>query len=105
MCILKGFPTALKSKTSFPFGIWFANANTLYVADEGHGETTFSTAKNEYTEAAASTTAGLQKWVFNSAAGEWQLKYTLQSGLKLGQPYTIAGYPTGDNAATGLPRP
>jgi hypothetical protein len=103
MCILKGFPTALKSKTSFPFGIWFANANTLYVADEGNGETTFSTAKNEYTEAAASTTAGLQKWVFNSAAGEWQLKYTLQSGLKLGQPYTIAGYPTGDNAATGLP--
>jgi hypothetical protein len=27
----------------------------------------------------------------------------LQAGLKLGQPYTIAGYPTGDNAATGLP--
>jgi hypothetical protein len=35
MCVLKGFPTALKSKTSFPFGIWFADANTLYVADEG----------------------------------------------------------------------
>jgi hypothetical protein len=103
MCILKGFPTALKSKSAFPFGIWFANANTLYVADEGNGETTYSSAKNEYTEAAASTTAGLQKWVFNSAAGEWKLAYTLQSGLKLGQPYTIAGYPTGDNAATGLP--
>src|SRR3984957_1758070 len=27
MCIFKGFPTALKSKSSFPFGIWFANAN------------------------------------------------------------------------------
>jgi hypothetical protein len=103
MCILKGFPTALKSKTSFPFGIWFANANTLYVADEGNGETTYSTTKNEYTEAAASSTAGLQKWVFNSTAGEWKLAYTLQSGLRLGQPYTIAGYPTGDNAATGLP--
>jgi hypothetical protein len=103
MCILKGFPTALKSKTAFPFGIWFANANTLYVADEGNGETTYSTSKNEYTEAAASTTAGLQKWVFNSTAGEWQLAYTLQSGLKLGQPYTVAKYPTGDNAATGLP--
>ncbi len=38
MCILKGFPTALKTKTAFPFGIWFANANTLYVADEGNGE-------------------------------------------------------------------
>jgi hypothetical protein len=103
MCILKGFPTALKSKSAFPFGIWFANANTLYVADEGNGETTFSTSTNEYTEAAAQTTAGLQKWVFNSAANEWKLAYTLQSGLNLGKPYTVPGYPTGDNAATGLP--
>src|SRR6516164_3569822 len=39
MCILNGFPTALKSKTSFPFGIWFANPTTLYVADEGNGTT------------------------------------------------------------------
>jgi hypothetical protein len=37
MCILKGFPTALKSKTSFPFGIWFASPTVLYVADEGTG--------------------------------------------------------------------
>jgi len=37
MCILNGFPTKLKTKTSFPFGLWFANANTLYVADEGDG--------------------------------------------------------------------
>jgi hypothetical protein len=103
MCILKGFPTALKSKTSFPFGIWFANADTLYVADEGNGETAFSTSKNEYTEAAAQTTAGLQKWVFNAGTGSWQLAYTLQNGLKLGQPYTVPGYPTGDNTATGLP--
>ena len=36
MCILTGFPIATKSKTSFPFGIWFANASTLYVADEGN---------------------------------------------------------------------
>ena len=103
MCILKGFPTALKSKSAFPFGIWFANANTLYVADEGNGETTYSTSKNEYTEAAASSTAGLQKWVFNAGAGTWQLAYTLQGGLNLGKPYTVTGYPTGDNAATGLP--
>jgi hypothetical protein len=103
MCILKGFPTALKSKTSFPFGIWFANADTLYVADEGNGETTYSAPENEYTVASAQTTAGLQKWTFNAGTGTWQLAYTLQGGLKLGQPYTIAGYPTGDNAATGLP--
>ena len=43
MCILKGFPTSRASKqtTSFPFGIWFANPNTLYVADEGNGTNTF----------------------------------------------------------------
>jgi hypothetical protein len=104
MCILKGFPTVLAKKTtSFPFGIWFANATTLYVADEGNGENSYSASKGEYTEASAQTGAGLQKWVFNSTAGEWQLAYTLQNGLSLGKPYTVPGYPTGDNAATGLP--
>ena len=44
MCVLQGFPTALKSTTSFPFGLWFANRNTLYVADEGNGDSTFTTA-------------------------------------------------------------
>jgi hypothetical protein len=101
MCILKGFPTALKSTTSFPFGVWFANPDTLYVADEGNGTNTY--ANGEYTAAAAQTTAGLQKWVFDSSAGEWKLAYTLQSGLNLGQPYTVPGYPTGINTATNLP--
>jgi hypothetical protein len=103
MCILKGFPTALKTKTSFPFGIWFADANTLYVADEGNGDNTFSVATGKYTKAAAQTTAGLQKWVFDSVASKWKLAYTLQSGLALGTPYAIADYPTGNNPATGLP--
>jgi hypothetical protein len=56
---------------------------------------------NTYTTAAAQTTAGLQKWVFNSTS--WNLAYTLSSGLSLGVPYTVPGYPTGDNSATGLP--
>jgi hypothetical protein len=103
MCILKGFPTALKSTTSFPFGVWFANPTTLYVADEGSADNTYSAASNTYTVAAAQTTAGLQKWVFNQAAGEWQRAYTLQNGLNLGQPYTVPGYPTGNNAVGGLP--
>jgi hypothetical protein len=101
MCILEGFPMALKSKTAFPFGLWFADANTLYVADEGNGDNTYSA--GSYTKAAAQTTAGLQKWVFDSSSGEWKLAYTLHSGLELGTPYTIAGYPTGNNPATGLP--
>jgi hypothetical protein len=52
MCILKGFPTALKSATSFPFGLWFANSRTLYVADEGDGDNTYSAATGTYTAAA-----------------------------------------------------
>ena len=101
MCILQGFPTALKSATSFPFGIWFASPDTLYVADEGNGDNTFSAATGTYQGAAAQTTAGLQKWVFNGTS--WNLAYTLAAGLDLGVPYLVRGYPAGDNAATGLP--
>ncbi|HET7014529.1 MAG TPA: hypothetical protein VFI65_11495 [Streptosporangiaceae bacterium] len=101
MCILKGFPTALKTKTAFPFGLWFANANTLYVADEGNGDATFSTTSGTFAKAAAQTTAGLQKWVFNGTT--WSLAYTISAGLNLGTPYTVANYPTGNNPVTGLP--
>src|SRR5579862_7224341 len=109
MCILKGFPTSLATNasdsTDYPFGIWFADPTTVYVADEGSGDNANATATASsnglYTAAAAQTTAGLQKWVFNGT--QWNLAYTLQAGLSLGQPYTIAGYPTGNNAATGLP--
>lgn len=103
MCVLSGFPTVLKSTNSFPFGIWFADANTLYVADEGNGTATFDPTSNSYTAAKAQTSAGLQKWVFDSTAGAWKQAYTLQAGLDLGVPYTVQGYPTGNNAATGKP--
>ena len=38
-------------------------------------------------------------------APTWTLAYTLQKGLGLGTPYTVPGYPTGNNTArrTGLP--
>ena len=102
MCVLNGFPATLAStNTAFPFGVWFANADTLYVADEGNGTNTYDPTTNTYTAAAAQTTAGLQKWVFNGS--NWTLAYTLSAGLNLGQPYTVPGYPTGNNAATGLP--
>jgi hypothetical protein len=101
MCVLKGFPTALKSKTSFPFGIWFADGNTLYVADEGNGDNTYS--NGMYTVAAGQKTAGLQKWIFDPNAQQWNLAYTLQKGLNLGVPYTVPGYPSGDNPGTNLP--
>jgi hypothetical protein len=104
MCVLKGFPTTLaKTSTSFPFGVWFADAKTLYVSDEGDGTTTLDPVSGKYTAAAAQTAAGLQKWVFDSSLGTWKLAYVLQAGLDLGVPYTVKGYPTGKNPATGLP--
>nr|WP_199038994.1 hypothetical protein [Dyella sp. ASV24] len=103
MCILAGFPTtpAKTAKTlAYPFSLWFADANTLYVADEGDG---YVGGADLYTHAAAQTTAGLQKWVYDSQSKTWALAYTLQAGLHLGQAYTVSGYPTGTNAATDLP--
>jgi len=92
--ILPGFSTTLAKSTTgtvyYPFGIWFANPTTLYVADEGDGTL----------GDAASGTGGLQKWVL--VGKTWQLAYTLTAGLNLGQAYTVPGYPTGINPVTGL---
>jgi hypothetical protein len=103
MCILAGFPTALAKNLATPaapFGLWFANADTLYVADEGDQ---FAGDSTLYTHAAAQTTAGIQKWIFNAATKTWSLAYTLQSGLELGVAYAVDRYPTGNNPATNLP--
>ena len=91
--VVPGFPTA-SAKTAgatndYPFGIWFANATTMYVADEGDGV---------IADAAGSATAGLQKWILSG--GTWKMAYVLQNGLNLGQPYSIANYPTAINPAT-----
>lgn len=89
---LPGFPTFLANTTTppaafpfgfFPFGIWFANADTLYVADEGDGV---------IADASKDPVAGLEKWTFNSATGQWGLDYTLQNGLGLGMDYTVGNY-------------
>jgi hypothetical protein len=101
MCILRGFPSTLnsalkKKTTAYPFGLWFADAKTLYVADEGDGDIAD----------AGLTPAGLQKWVFDDNSDSWKLAYTLQTGLGLGATYSFPGdanYPTGLNAATNLP--
>jgi PEP-CTERM motif-containing protein len=95
---LPGFPTFLASSTTppaafpkgfFPFGVWFANADTLYVGDEGDGV---------IADAGNDPAAGLEKWSFNGS--EWVLDYTLQSGLGLGVDYTVGDYPV--TATDGL---
>jgi hypothetical protein len=110
MCILAGFPTVsnkVSNPVAYPFGLWFANATTLYVADEGDGVNTYNSTSNTYTDAASSAnTGGLQKWIFNSTTQTWQLAYTLTTGLNLGTPYTVPGYTTVLNNGTdgtGLP--
>jgi hypothetical protein len=99
MCILAGFPTTLAknlANPATPFGLFFANDTTLYVAEEGDG---FNSDSTLYTHAAAQTDAGIQKWIFNSSTKTWNLAYVLQTGLQLGVPYTVNNYPTGNNAA------
>lgn len=101
MCILAGFPTlSNKAKganpVNFPFGIWFANPTTLYLADEGDGSTS-GVGNAFYSHAAAQTNAGLEKWVFDASSGTWKMAYVLTNGLNLGTPYTVRSYPTGLN--------
>ena len=111
MCILKGFPTVLAKSApkagvagafNYPFGIWFANPTTMYVADEGSSDATYSATTGgtlgQYTIAAGQADAGLQKWSFNGT--QWVLDYVLQNGLSLGQPYGVSGYPSGPNTYT-----
>jgi hypothetical protein len=103
ICILKGFPTALAANATdtsdYPFGIWFASPTVLYVADEGADDTTsYDAATHTYTsEAAGTSVAGLEKWVYDAAEGQWNLAYTIQNGLNLGVTYNVPGYPTGTN--------
>jgi hypothetical protein len=106
--ILPGFPTSLASGVdqkgnpapiAFPFGIWFADANTLYVCDEGDGTLVTPAVNGNVADAASLATAGVQKWGFSN--GSWHLLYVLQNGLDIGVPYSVANYPAALNPATG----
>jgi hypothetical protein len=101
--ILPGFPnTAASVNTAFPFGIWFANANTLYVCDEGDGVLATAHTVNGVPNVADTqslATAGLQKWVFNGTT--WMMLYVIQDGLDIGVQYNVKNYPTTISPATG----
>lgn len=77
-----------------PFGFFFANATTLYVADEG-----LATDASGNLLPTPDPLAGLEKW--SLVNGTWQLVYTLQNGLDLNHLETIEGYPV-QSATTGL---
>jgi hypothetical protein len=65
---------ATLTATPHPFGVWFADANTLYVADEGDGNLIGASAK-------VTTFAGLAQYKYNAASSTWQLAQTFQGGL------------------------
>ncbi len=75
-----------------PFGIWFANATTMYVADEGTGKAADIGTAND--------TGGLQKWTFGG--GLWHLAYTLRAGLNIGVGYNVANGANGEVFPSGL---
>jgi hypothetical protein len=101
--ILSGFPNLLASgqaldgttghPVSFPFGIWFADANTLYVCDEGDGTLVTPAVNGNVATPYSQATAGIQKWILVNNT-TWQLAYILNSGLNIGVPYDVPGYPT-----------
>jgi hypothetical protein len=71
LSVVPGFPIDSAKATGgnfTPFGVFFANSTTLYVADEASGNATD-----------ASLHAGLEKW--SLVGGTWVLDYVLQNGL------------------------
>ncbi len=98
--VLPGFPNTLAStNTAFPFGMFFADANTLYVCDEGDGTLVTPAVNGNVADAQSLATAGLQKWRLIN--GTWILQYVLQDGLNIGVPYSIRDYPASIDPATG----
>jgi hypothetical protein len=98
--ILPGFPnTAASTSTAFPFGLWFADANTLYVCDEGDGTLVTPAVNGNVADAQSLATAGLQKW--SLVNGTWTMLYVLQDGLDIGVPYSVRNYPAALDPATG----
>ena len=59
-----------------PEQFFFANDDTLYVADSG-------APKNTSGSTSAFGDGGLQKWSYTATTGKWSLDYTLSAGLNL----------------------
>lgn len=104
---LPGFPTTNASTNpgpdgAFPFGVFFANASTLYVCDEGDGVFVQPPVNDNVEDATALATAGVQKWVLQNGPNgpSWVRIYVLQDGLNLGVPYGVPNLPSALNPAT-----
>jgi hypothetical protein len=80
--VVPGFPTDSARSTGgdfTPFAVFFANATTMYVTDEGSGSSVD-----------AAQHAGLQKW--SLIDGAWKLDYVLTEGLIGTVDSNLVGY-------------
>ncbi|MGC4046693.1 MAG: PEP-CTERM sorting domain-containing protein [Armatimonas sp.] len=75
--LLSGFPTASGPS---PYDFWFADANTVYVADDR-----------------TSALGGIQKWT--QSGGTWSLAYTMNTGLTSNALRGLTGTVTGGIAS------
>jgi hypothetical protein len=87
-------PNTNQTSPITPFGFFFANPTTLYIADEGNSTITLPTDNNQSeTSLTTDPLAGLQKWVLVPGSGPaWQLVYVIRKGLEINQPQNIPGY-------------
>ncbi len=86
--VVPGFSTSLAKTTAdfTPFSTWFANSTTMYVSDEGSGDTTD-----------VGQHGGIDK--YSLVNGVWTLDYVLKGSL-IGSSTTFADY--GSVTTTGL---
>jgi hypothetical protein len=79
---LNNFNSTVEKINLSPQNYFFANADTLYVADSGDPKND-SNGDDNSTGKANIGDGGLQKWTLNTMTGMWTLDYTLYAGLNL----------------------
>jgi hypothetical protein len=79
---LNDTPNSANPDGPHPFGIWFANSTTMYVADEGSGLAT------DFGSSPTTQAGGIDKYTLNN--GVWTLDYELK-GTLIGSSYTVQG--------------
>jgi len=88
--VTPGFTTTASTNTGYtgaPFGIWQANATTMYVAYEGDGKE--ASATSGVSTGPSGSMGGLAKYTLSN--GSWALDYLVQNGLNTSFASTAVG--------------
>ncbi|MCL2715287.1 MAG: hypothetical protein FWD68_12045 [Alphaproteobacteria bacterium] len=91
IAVVPGFPTDAARTNGgdyTPFAVFFADAKTMYVTDEGTGGPADTGVAGDPTQPGH---AGLQKWVLG-ADSQWHLQYILTRGLIGAVDSSLSGY-------------